>query len=75
MAENQKEGVNSSWGGNKNRSMDLQLAIDKILKDIDLVINALRDLKGPAFDNRLEVYREKAYEVGRYSFRSHLRID
>ena len=35
---------------------------------VDQVIGTLKELKGPAFDDRLDVYRRWAHEVGRYSF-------
>lgn len=48
------------------------LASHDILNDIHMVIETLNKLNGPYFENDLEVYRKKAFEVGRYSFRSHL---
>jgi hypothetical protein len=45
----------------------------EINQSIDNVIEDLIKLNGPRFDTRLKPYREWAREVGRFSFRWHLR--
>ena len=57
------------------RLADLRNACLEIRKDIDKVNEALSELQGPTFDDRLASYRKWAREVGRYSFRWHLRAE
>ena len=55
-------------------SSDIQTAAVQIRLDMEKVVEALEELGGPPFDDRLETYRKWANEVGRFSFRWRLRM-
>lgn len=61
-------------GSGEIRLGELIFGLAKIKSNIDSVIELLGS-NGPSFDDRLEIYRKWAHEVGRYSFRSHLLAD
>ena len=52
----------------------MQTAAEQIRLDMETVVEALKELGGPSFDDRLETYRNWAKEVGRFSFCRHLRM-
>ena len=55
-------------------SLEIQTVVEQIRLDMKKVVDALEELDGPPFDDRLETYRKWANEVGRFSFRWHLRL-
>ncbi len=59
----------------EKRLLELQEASLEIRKGIDAVIKALGEQEGPPFDDQLGTYGKWAHEVGRYSFRWHLRAE
>ena len=74
-AQRNKTEATASPSGREIRLAQLRDASLEIHKSIDTVIEALNELDGPSFDDRLETYRKWAREVGRFSFRWHLRGD
>lgn len=54
------------------RLRELIFGLAKIQSHINGVRKALEKPNAPSYDDRLEVFKKWAREVGRYSFRSHL---
>jgi hypothetical protein len=76
IAQSNKTEATASPSSREIRLAELRDASLEIHKSIDTVIEALNELEnGPSFDDRLETYRKWAREVGRFSFRWHLRED
>jgi LysM repeat protein len=74
-ANNVRSDINEYQHPVKNQKKDLQGAALGIRNDIKVVIEALDAQNGPSFDHRLKTYRKWVNEVGRFSFRWHLKAD
>jgi hypothetical protein len=75
IARNERTEATVIPSGRESRLAELRDASHEIREGIDAVREALNELKGPSFDDRLATYSKWASEVGRYSFRWHLRAD
>ena len=70
-----KSDITESQQSAENQRKDLQEAVLGIRKDIEVVLKALDAQGGPSFGDHLKTYRKWAHEVGRFSFRWHLKMD
>jgi hypothetical protein len=61
--------------GHESRLAELKEALMEIRGSIDAVEIALKDLNGPPLNDQLPIYCKWAREVGRYSFRWHLKVE
>jgi hypothetical protein len=73
VVQNRASGAVVILSERENRLVELRDASREIRKGIEMVKQALTELQGPPFDDSLPAYRKWASEVGRYSFRWHLR--
>jgi hypothetical protein len=62
-------------GSHEKRLIELCAALVGIQKDIAAVRGSLAEHGGPAVEDSLEPYQKWAREVGRYSFRWHIKAD
>ena len=75
VAQSQKDGASPIREDEENGAADLDEVFGQLRQDVKRVVQALKDLEGPSFDDRIESYRKWALEVGRYSFRWHLSLE
>lgn len=75
LAGESETGAGGRPSSRETRLAELHDATEEIREGIATVKKTLAEMNGPDVDDRVSSYRKWACEVGRYSFRWHLRTD